>query len=228
MISLFGRRMTDLSFPAPARLPSATDGVGFLAHVSGRYRRGRAYHHNRDSFVRSQVLQLARRVSIEWEGDERHSAQDAINAILGESRSCPQGYYHQLVAKVELRIGASELQTAIQAREDRGRVERLRALKASLYTDFGLLAIDCLERQPRPLIDEIKIDDLRRFADELAEREQWWSPLMIAWKELAAQARSPEAVESAMTVLLEAIRQLDATLAARHGLLAAQATEETA
>ncbi|WP_203898190.1 hypothetical protein [Virgisporangium aliadipatigenens] len=153
-----------------------------------------------------------------WEADEASSASDAINAEFGAPRSCSQGYFRDLVAEVRIRTSAEARQAAERSRADRARVARLQYLKAALYSDPTLLAIEYLDRNPSAKIDTSRLDGLQKFADEIRHREQWWSPIMRAWDELAVRTMSAESADIAIEVLIDAIRRLDLSLARRHGV----------
>lgn len=207
-------------FKEPRRLPSATSGVDFTANITAQYRHGRKTHNNREELVCFRVMALARKIAVKWEADDRAAAQDEINAYLGEPLDCPQGFYRKLIGHAELLMSRKAHENAIRAREDRVHVERLHYLKAALYTDPSLLVVEYLD-QNRDHISDIdvgNIDKFRLLAGRLREAEQWWSPIMTAWNELAANTSSREGIEEAMKVLNDSIRRLDSKLATRHGL----------
>lgn len=207
-------------FKEPRRLPSATSGVDFTANITAQYRHGRRPHNNREELVCFRVMTIARKIAVKWEADDRGAAQDEINACLGESLDCPQGFYRKLTGHAELLINRKAHENAIRAREDRVHVERLRYLKAALYTDPSLLVVEYLDQNRNQInvIDVGNIDKFRLLADRLREVEQWWSPIMTAWNELAANTSSKEGIEEAMKVIGDSIRRLDSKLARRHGL----------
>lgn len=165
-------------------------------------------------------MTTARNIAGKWEADDRLEALCEINAWLGEPHDCPQGFYRKLSGHAELLMSRKARENAIRAREDRAHVERLRYLKAMLYTDPSLLAVEYLDqnRDHISTIDVGSIEKFRLLADRLRETEQWWSPLMAAWNELAANTRSREGIEEAMKILNDSIRRLDSKLAARHKL----------
>lgn len=207
-------------FREPLRLPSHTSGVDFTAEITAQYQHGRKSHTNLEEFVCFQVVTTVRKVAQKWEADERLAAQNEINAYLGEPHDCPQGFYRKLTGHAELLMSSKSRENAIRAREDRAHVARLRYLKTALYTDPSLLMIDYLD-QNRDHISTIDVDRIEKFrllADRLQEAEQWWSPIMAAWNELAANTKSREGIEEAMRVLNDSIRRLDSKLAARYKL----------
>lgn len=191
-----------------------------MANITVQYRHGRKAHNSREELVRFQVMTIARNIAEKWEADDRLAAQDEINAWLGEPRDCPQGFYRKLTGHAELLMTPKAYENAIRAREDRAHVERLRYLKTALYTDPSLLVVEYLDlnRDHIGTIDVGSVDRFRQIADRLREAEQWWSPLMAAWNELAANTRSREGIEEAMKILNDSIRRLDARLASRHQL----------
>jgi hypothetical protein len=108
---------------------------------------------------------------------------------------------------------------AIEMQREKAKLERLRYLKEALYSDPSLLIIDHLQRHPEDIgRGDLDFNKFYKLANSLRESERWWSPLMIAWSELAAQTQSQEAASEAMRALLDAIRRLDAKLATRHKL----------
>ncbi|MEV1198830.1 hypothetical protein [Microbispora rosea] len=219
MMALFRPRIIDFSPADHLQLPAATSGYFFQARIHGMYRPGRAVHENRESYVRTHVLQVASEISQAWEVDEAVAAESAINAVLGKPARCPNGFYRDLTAHVAISLSAETLHTFTQLREDRARVERLRFLKESLYVDPVLLIIDFLEHRPEIIqIEDFDLHKFFGFANNVRQAERWWAPIMEAWSELAKKTKSTEAVGEAMRILLEAIQRLDSKLATRREL----------
>lgn len=217
MTSLFHRRLRELSFPGPLRLPSVNELIAFDADITARYRPGRARHRDREAYIRARVLSIARSSAQEWYADEVASAEDAINARLGKPDRCYDGIYHDLTAHVKLQIGAKTREAAERDREDRARIDRLKFLKLALYSDPSLLIIEHAEKSKKPVPEE-NFEAYWRFSDRLQSRDRWWSPLMAAWNAMAAETKSEASVDYSMRVLLAAIRRVDARLADQDGL----------
>ncbi|MEU4290020.1 hypothetical protein AB0E63_17515 [Kribbella sp. NPDC026596] len=213
------RRRVELAFPERNRLRTSLDGVDFDARVIVRFVPSRKDHFDRESLVRTRVVESASNISRAYAADDLSAAQAAINAELGCPSDCADGYYRRLTAKVELGVSADAARAAAQNRKDAERVARLRHLRSVLYTDPGLLAVDHLDRNPGAPVDRKAIREYYAIANHFREAEEWWSPLMLAWSELATEAAgSPNGGTVAMDGLLEAINNLNARLAARHSV----------
>jgi hypothetical protein len=211
------RKEIRLSFPDREWLPSATKDTCFAASISGTCRPGRRAHQDLVGLARSETLRRASEVSIHWDADQWSAAQDAINAVIGAPHDCSSDFYRRLAAQVRLMPDKDAVNTAMQIRLDRTRVNRLNFLKTALYSDPTLIAVWYLEQHP-DRVDDINFDKFRRLADQLQAGEHWWGPLMLAWNELASKADSQEAIKECMNVLLEVLHRLDSRLANRYGL----------
>lgn len=192
----------------------------FDARLRASFVPRRKDHRDRDSLIRTRVLESASDVSGQYGADDAPAAQAAINAKLGGPQDCVDGYYRRLTARVELGVSADAARAAAQRRQDDARVARLRYLRSVLYTDPSLLLIEHFDRNPSAsMAPEVLVQKYQALANQLREAEEWWSPLMVAWSELATQtAGSSDDVIVAMKALLAAINELDGRLAARHSL----------
>lgn len=217
-MSWFRARRVNLVFPHPLSVESATDGAAFELHISGHYTPGTARHIDRESLVRHRISGVAREVCRDFHADEGSIAADALNARLGIPTNCIDRYYWRLTAHARIYVNDDLRALAAQRRADHGRVERLRYLKTALYSDPSLLAVEYLDRDPAAKIDSGRIEELRRYADELRQAEYWWSPLMVAWNELAMRSAASQSTGVAMEILLETIQKFDRSLARKHGL----------
>jgi hypothetical protein len=210
-------RRTVVPDPVQTSLPSATPGVSFHARITARYRLGRTQHDAPDSVVRTRLVLAACDQAACWQADQLCAAADAVNAEIGRPAHCPRRVYRDLIGHADLWLDAAGTEAAELWHQQKTHVERLKYLKATLYSDPALLLIDHLQRHPNDL-DNAELDKYRSLSDRLQERERWWSSLMVAWNDLAAQTQSPQAAEASMHILLDAIRRLDSKLADRHGL----------
>ncbi|MFB4304377.1 hypothetical protein [Actinomadura sp. NTSP31] len=184
------------------------------------YRPGRARHCNPDSAARAHLTAIAREEAASWQADQLAAAADAINAKLGRPVHRPQEGYRDLVGRVELCLAPGAAEAVAQLRDHQAHVERLRYLKAALYTDPALLLIDHLHRVPQALTGDVTaiLEDYRRLADQLEHHEPWWADVRRAWNELAARTHSRQGASESMHVLVDVIMRLDSRLAAEHGL----------
>lgn len=217
MFSLFVREV-EVRFPEDQLVPSGTVGADFIVALRAQYRPGRRFHYNRDSLVRSWVLDRVTEIAGKWTVDDYAMAQEHVNSFLGRGHHCSEKFYRSLVAHVEFRVSAESARVARQERLDNARLERLKYLKDVLYADPALMVIEHLERNPHISPAEITVADFRKFSGNLRAEEEWWSPLMVAWNNLAEQINSSEEVEVSMRILLDAIRRLDERLANNYGL----------
>ncbi|MDI6098814.1 hypothetical protein QLQ12_09405 [Actinoplanes sp. NEAU-A12] len=204
------------------RCPSATPGLDFEVTFSARYRAGRTPHENLDSLVRHTLVVEARREAENWDLDEQTHYADALNAQLGKSSRCHEGYYTRLTAKAVVNVSSQARMAAIQLRDDKIRLERLQRLKGALYTDPGLVAIDFLDRNPSLTITDTDLARFRKLAHDLKHHEQWWWPVMTAWSDLALKTESPEAASHLMEMLRQAILQLNRKLAESYGIVSSK------
>jgi hypothetical protein len=211
------RKQVEARFALPVRLPSATPQIAFEAQMKATFQSGRTQHNALEALVRSNVVDAARETAQKWHADEIDAAQDAINARLGKATDSPGGTYRRLIASAKLRISAAERDAANQWRNVRHKIEHLEYLKAQLYSDPSLLMIDYLEREGAQIMS-LDVNTFHRIVISIRQFDHWWSPLMVAWSELAARADSPETLNGTMAILLDSIRRLDSKLADRHGL----------
>ncbi|WP_433129915.1 hypothetical protein ACQPWW_05955 [Micromonospora sp. CA-240977] len=158
-------------------------------------------------------------VAVSWRPEYVEEAQDEINGILGMRDKCPDGFYRELVGRVRLYLTEDTRADLQRQREDALRLRRLRFLKENIFSDPSLVAIELFERTP---VGGAELDRLLERASEMALKlrsfESWWAALLLAWGELAQKMRSPAEAEVAMNILLEAIRNLDATLLLKYSL----------
>ena len=199
-------------------LPTSTPGLSFRSSCAATYQPSRRRHANLDDLVRHRVLLVAREITSDWPADELPAAQAAVNAELGRPQHCPESYYRNLTARVDLYIPKSQRQMAAKAREDHAKIARLRHLKEVLYTDPGLLIVDRLDRNPEALLSGTDIDSVWKLVARLNEKERWWGPLMSAWNEIATKTTNPAASELLLKHMIEMVSKLDTNLAEKHGL----------
>jgi len=98
-------------------------------------------------------------------------------------------------------------------REECARIERLQRLADSLYGDPRLLLVDYFDRYPDREVSDEEVARIRRFSAQIKGFDEWWSPIMQAWVELAARTKSQARIDVSLDVLREVIMRLDSQLA---------------
>ncbi|MCW3839159.1 hypothetical protein ONA70_03485 [Micromonospora yasonensis] len=219
-MDLHFRKLRSVAFRDPFLLRSGTHEHHFQVKVSANFRAGGTPHKDVGALVRRDIYLAASAEAMRWQADEAHHFEDALNAEFGLARKCKAGCYRRLTACFAVKVAATGRQAAIEAREDKARVERLRALKVALYSDPALFLISQIEKNPNLAIDQTKVDEAWRISGLLRSSEDWWAPVMRAWGDLARGFQTPESASIALKVLVDCIERLDRTLIDRHRIAA--------
>ncbi|WP_158718954.1 hypothetical protein [Streptomyces globisporus] len=191
----------------PRQLPSATDGVPFEATFTLTWRPTRRGRPNLEDFVRERTVTDAAHVLLRLPATDVQTAQDTVNALLGEPQRFRTAHYRLMRVHVALRLTAASHQILAQRREDQERVRRLRFLRDELYEHPSLLLLDRIERSTDPL-DPQQVADWQRVARSVAASEKWWHPLLEQWELVGRGFTSAEMQNRALLVLHDALAAL--------------------
>ncbi|GAA1258671.1 hypothetical protein GCM10009677_06840 [Sphaerisporangium rubeum] len=211
------RRKNGKYFDQARLLDSATAGVCFEMRFWAEWHDGKELHHDLDALIATCVTNRARLEAVKYHADDLHSAQDAINALVGMVDVSSEPYCSALVARVEIQLPTAAQQDAMEYRRAIAHVERLLYLKKMLYNDPALLAIDYLDRRPE-LATNIDVAAFQRLAVSLGNSDRWWYPLLRILESLGAKISDQNGSYWAMTALLAALQEGAPGLVDEEGL----------
>ncbi|MFF1910999.1 hypothetical protein ACFVYE_04975 [Streptomyces sp. NPDC058239] len=157
--------------------------------------------------MRERTVTDAANVLLRMPATDLQTAQDTVNAMLGEPKRCRTTHYRLLYVHTDLRLAAAFREILAQRREDEERVRRLRFLKDNLYEHPSLLLLDRIERHPGSL-DPRQVADWQRVARSVAASEEWWRPLLEQWELVGRGFTDTEMQNRAILVLHDALAAL--------------------
>lgn len=193
--------------PAPRQLPSATLGVPFEATFTITWRPTRRSRPNIEEWVRERTVTDAANVLARLPATDVQTAQDTVNAVLGEPHRFRTAHYRLVRVHADLRLTAASHRILAQRQEDEERVRRLRFLRAELYEHPSLLLLDRIERSTDPL-DPGQVADWQRVARSVAASEEWWRPLLEQWEQVGRGFTDAEMQNRVLHVLHDALAAL--------------------
>ncbi|MFJ3905461.1 hypothetical protein [Streptomyces sp. NPDC090025] len=202
---LRGTRTTQC--PTPRQLPSATEGVPFEATFTITWRPTWRRRPNLEDLVRERIATDAANVLLRLPAAALQTAQDTVNAMLGEPKRCRTTHYRLLRVRADLRLTEASQKVLAQRSVDEERVRRLRFLKENLYEHPALLLLDRIERHPASL-DPQQVADWQRVARSVAASEEWWRPLLEQWELVGRGFTDVEMQNRAILVLHDALAAL--------------------
>ncbi|MFD6875348.1 MULTISPECIES: hypothetical protein [unclassified Streptomyces] len=157
--------------------------------------------------MRERTVTDASNVLLRMPATDLQTAQDTVNATLGEPNRYRTTHYRLLYAHADLRLPAGSHEILRQRWEDEERVRRLRFLKDNLYEHPALLLLDRIERHPGSL-DPRQVADWQRVARSVAASDEWWRPLLEQWELVGRGFTDPEMQNRAILVLHDALAAL--------------------
>jgi hypothetical protein len=162
---------------------------------------------NLEELVRTRIVTDAASTLRNLSATDVQTAQDTVNAILGEPQHCRTTHYRLVQVHADLRLTTTSHEILTQRRQDDERVRRLRFLKDNLYEHPSLLLLDRIEQHPGTLNPQ-QIADWQRVARSVAASEQWWHPLLEQWEHLGRGFTDLEMQNRALLVLHNALAAL--------------------
>ncbi|MGW0547727.1 hypothetical protein [Streptomyces altiplanensis] len=162
---------------------------------------------NLEELVRERTVTDAANALVRLPATDVQTAQDTVNAMLGEPHRFRTVHYRLADVRADLRLTAASHQILVQRREDEERVRRLRFLREELYEHPSLLLLDRIERSTDPL-DPQQVADWQRVARSVAASEKWWCPLLEQWEHVGRGFTDAEMRNRALLVLHDALAAL--------------------
>lgn len=193
--------------PAPRQLASASEGVPFETTFSITWRPTWRSRPNLEDLVRERTVADTAKVLRRLPATDLQTAQDSVNAMLGQPKRCRTTHYRLLDVRANLRLAAASQKILAQRSMDEERVRRLRFLKENLYEHPALLLLDRIERHPDSL-DPQQVANWQRVARSVAASEEWWHPLLEQWELVGRGFTNVEMQNRAILVLHDALAAL--------------------
>ncbi|MEU2135043.1 hypothetical protein [Streptomyces sp. NPDC018352] len=162
---------------------------------------------NLEELVRERTIADAANVLVRQPATDVQTAQDTVNAMLGEPHRFHTAHYRLMRVRADVRLTAASHQILTQRREDEERVRRLRFLRDELYEHPSLLLLDRIERSTVPL-EPRQVADWQRVARSVAASEEWWRPLLEQWELVGRGFTGAEMQNRALLVLHNALSAL--------------------
>lgn len=201
------RRSRTIRCSQPRLLRCATPGIHFEATFTIEWRPALRTRPNLEDLVLSTALSRAGEIAQGFDAVDVHTAQDTINAELGNPRHTRADAYRCLAARVELALSEAARESLAQRRADEERVRRLRFLRTNLYQQPDLFVLDRIEQQSDwPSTHQVA--DWQRLARSLVAANAWWEPLLVQWEKVGQGFSDMELQNRAMLALCEALQKL--------------------
>lgn len=194
-------------FQNPRRLPSATEGIEFVARFEVVWRPRHRREPNLADSMRADVVEIASQASVRRTAYDLTAAENFVNARLAAWGSTATSRYRHITPRVSLSLSEDVADMLTQRRADEERVRRLTFLKTRLYSDPALVVLEYLERNPGAPGDEL-INRYLHALNLIDSSRAWWAPLLEGGEALAQQLSAPDLAYILMRALNAAIRDL--------------------